>query len=459
MWAFITLSLLGFVTLFVGAFNLKKALLPIVVSGLMVAFVLNINEWGLDGSWFNSMLLFDNYALAFSNLMITITALLMLLASFHFRNESSSIGDIYALLLFSLTGGIIMVSFSNMIMLFVGIEILSIALYILAGSRRLLLASNEAALKYFLMGAFASGFLLFGIALIFGVTNSFDLNDILNFVAMSNSDNPLLSIGILLILVGLAFKVGAVPFHFWTPDVYQGAPIFITTFMSTVIKIAGVAAFYRLFNLCFSGVESTWYSVLWIICAATMLVGNILALKQTSAKRLYAFSGVANAGYLLIPILALNEVSASAIFYYTASYSVASILIFGVIMALAESDNDLEIEKFRGLFRRNKLLGFALIFGTLSLAGIPPLAGFLGKFTLFQCALESGLVNIVIIAVVASLIGVYYYFKPMIAAFDTKLTNENEVIETDAVFSAVMLIGIALTLLLTLLANTFTAFI
>lgn len=459
MWAFITLSLLGFLTLFVGAFEQKKLLLPIIVLGSAAAFVFNVFEWNLDGSWFNAMLTFDNYSIAFSNLMIVVSVLLFLLASFHFRFEDSNIGDIYALILFTLAGGIIMVSYSNLIMLFVGIEILSIALYILAGSRRLLLASNEASLKYFLMGAYASGFLLFGIALIFGVTNSFNIDDIAQYVATENSPSTMLSLGLLLMLVGLTFKIGAVPFHFWTPDVYQGAPIFITAFMSTIVKIAGVAAFYRLFDRCFSGVESVWYNTLWIICAATILVGNILALKQSSVKRLYAFSGIANAGYLIIPILAMNEVSASAIFYYTATYSVANILIFGVLMALAGSDNDIDIERYRGLFKQSPLLGLSLIFGTLSLAGIPPLAGFLGKFTIFQGALESDLRNIVIIAVIGSLIGVYYYFKPMIAAFDTKLSTDSEVVETNLVFKVVMILGIALTLVLTLLANTFTALI
>jgi NADH-quinone oxidoreductase subunit N len=243
----------------------------------------------------------------------------MLIASYQFRNEGSHIADIYALMIFVLVGALVMTSYSSLVMLFIGIEILSIALYILVGSRRMNLSSNEASLKYFLMGAFASGFLLFGITLLYGVTGSFDLAAISDYANGTENLPIIFNTGLILVLIGFAFKIGAVPFHFWTPDVYQGAPTLITAFMATVVKTAGIAAFYRLFDTCFSGIDGVWYNVLWVISIATILLGNISAIMQNEAKRMLAWSSVAHAGYLLLPVLALNELSSSSIFYYTAA--------------------------------------------------------------------------------------------------------------------------------------------
>jgi NADH-quinone oxidoreductase subunit N len=446
MVTLVLLSLLGFLVLFLGAFEQKRAILPVAIIGLIAAFVFNALDWDTNMVYYG-MMRYDNYAVSFVGLMIFSVTMIMLMASYHFRNEDSHIADIYALMIFVLVGGLIMVSYSNLVMLFIGIEILSIALYILAGSRRMNLASNEASLKYFLMGSFASGFLLFGIALMYGITGSFDLLVISDYVN-GNENLPVIFItGVLLILIGFTFKIGAVPFHFWTPDVYQGTPTLLTAFMATVVKTAGIAAFYHLFDTCFSSIDGDWFNILWAIAAATILLGNISAVMQNEAKRMLAWSSVAHAGYLLIPILALNEMSASAIFYYTAAYSVASITAFAVLLGISQFSNDMQIDQFKGLAKNNPVMTTALVISMFSLAGIPPLAGFFGKYFVFVNAMSSNLNIAVIIAIIGSLIGIYYYFRPVIFAFNQEVTPM-EKIKGNAAYNFVLFAGIVTIILL-----------
>ncbi|MEZ5172615.1 MAG: NADH-quinone oxidoreductase subunit N [Bacteroidia bacterium] len=446
MATLVLLSLLGFLVLFIGAFNQKKILMPVVILGLLAAFVTNAADWDTNNLYYG-MMRYDNYAISFSGLMIFSVLMIMLVAAYQFRNEDSAIGDIYALMIFTLVGAIIMTSYASLVMLFVGIEILSIALYILAGSRRMNLHSNEASLKYFLMGSFASGFLLFGIALMYGTAGSFDLVRIADFVN-GNEHLPLTFItGVLLIMIGFAFKIGAVPFHFWTPDVYQGTPTLLTAFMATVVKTAGIAAFFHLFDMCFSAIDTVWFNILWAIAVATILLGNISAVMQNEAKRMLAWSSVAHAGYLLLPVLALNELSASSIFYYTAAYSVASILAFTVLIGIAQFNNELPLDQFKGLAKNNPIMTTALIISMFSLAGIPPLAGFFGKYFVFVTAMESNLTIAVLIAVAGSLIGVYYYFRPVILAFNKEVPPV-EKIKGSAIYNFVLFAGIVISLLI-----------
>jgi len=453
MATLVLLSLLGFFVLFVGAFKQKALLLPVIISGLAVSLVLNYFAWGTGTLWFG-MFKYDNFAIAFSSLMIVVTLLIMLVASWQFRNEDSGIGDIYALMIFALVGGMIMTAYSSMVMLFIGIEILSIALYVLAGSRRMNLASNEAGLKYFLLGAFASGFLLFGITLIFGVTNTFDIYEISDYVNHRESLPLIFYAGTALLLIGFTFKIGAVPFHFWAPDVYQGSPTLITAFMATVVKTAGIAAFYRMFNTCFSSIDGSWYLILWGIAVATILLGNLSAVMQHESKRLLAWSSVSHAGYLLLPILALNELSAGSILYYSAAYSFASIIAFSVVIALSGFNNELPLDDFRGLAKNNGFLAFSITVAMLSLAGIPPLAGFLGKYFVFATALQSNLVVGVVIAVIGSLIGLYYYLRPIVYAYNTE-GPAKEKIETGMLFRAVLIICLLLVFILGIFPDTF----
>lgn len=439
MTSIIILSCLGLVTLFTGVYNLRKLILPLVGVGLLSSLAVNVSEWGTDVSYYSNMLHFDNYAIAFSGLLMSIMLVIFFLCDHHYRKEESNIADIYALMIFVLVGGIIMVSYSNLAMLFIGIELLSIPLYVLAGSRKLNLESNESALKYFLMGSFSTGFLLFGICLMFGTTNSFHLVDIKNFV-IANADNlPLMfKAGIFLMLIGLLFKVSAAPFHFWAPDVYHGAPTLVTTFMATVVKTAGFAALFRLFYICFGGIIHEWFYTIWAVTALTITIGNLSAVFQTSVKRMLAYSSISNAGYLLMGVLALNENAQSAMLYYTAAYSLATICAFAVLMLVEEAKGNSNYESFNGLARNNPLLAGVMTLGLLSLAGIPPLAGFFAKYFLFANSIENGYIWIVVIAVLNSLVGIYYYFRVIVAMFSKEAALEKININASYTFILVL---------------------
>jgi NADH-quinone oxidoreductase subunit N len=414
------LSGLGVVMLFSEMLNYKKTLLPITFLGLAGALVANVMAWNTNLHYYNEMMIVDNYSVAFTALLIVITLLWFVMSPEYFH-EPSSRTDHFSLIIFSLIGATLLTSFGNMLMLFLAIEILSIPIYVLAGSNKLNSGSNEASLKYFMMGAFATGFLLFGIALIYGASGSFHLENISQYLAAQNGNIPLAVIaGLLLIIIGLAFKISAAPFHFWTPDVYTGAPTVITAFMSTVVKIGAFAAFFRLFTTCFSVTSAVWANIVWIIAALTIIIGNVTAVFQTNFKRLLAYSSIAHAGYMLLAILALNNYGQSSILYYSAAYAISSITAFAILLLVSHITKSDSIESFNGLAKRNPLLAFASVIAMLSLAGIPPLAGFFAKYYIFTAALQQGYMWLVIIAVIGSLVGVNYYFKVIIALFKTE---------------------------------------
>ncbi len=416
MKALILLSSLGVIALLAEIFSFKKLLYPVVVLGLLITLIVNLSDWGFDVTYFK-MMRYDDFAVTFSSVLIGITFLWFIMSEGFFKEESS-ITDHYALIIFALTGGIMMVSYSNMAMLFLGIEILSIPMYVLAASKKDDVASNEAGFKYLIMGAFATGFLLFGITLIYGATASFDLPTIADFVALHKSTIPaMFYIGVLLMLVGMAFKVSAAPFHFWAPDVYQGAPTPVTAFMATVVKTAAFAAFLRLFSTCFVNVSEVWINVIWVMAALTLLVGNITAIVQSSTKRMLAYSSVAHAGYMLLALLAMNQYSSSSILFYTLAYSIGSIASFGVLSIVVDAHGNDTVHSFNGLAKSNPLLAVAMTVALLSLAGIPPTAGFFAKYYIFTTAFQSGYGWLVLIAILASLIGVYYYFRIIIAMY------------------------------------------
>lgn len=441
------LSGLGVLSLLSEIFNFKKVLFPVVILGLLASVGVLIYDWNSSIAYFNDMLLFDNYAVAFS-IAISGTALLWFIMSQSYFETHTQVTDHFTLILFSIIGAVFMVSYQNLAMLFLGIEILSIPLYVLAGSKMKELSSNEAAFKYFLMGAFATGFLLFGIALIYGVTGSFNLEIISEVIAAGSSDlQGLLYMGILMMLVGLAFKVSAAPFHFWAPDVYEGSPTVITAFMSTIVKIAGFAAFFRIFSVCFASVSEEWIDVITILCILTLAVGNITAVFQNSVKRMLAYSSVAHAGYMLMTLASLNDVSSSAILYYVISYSIASIAAFTVLHNVAPIKENVNVDAFNGLAKRNPFLGFTMAIALLSLAGIPPLAGFFAKYYIFTAAIYNQNIGLVIVAVVASLIGVYYYFRIIIAMY-LKKDDGSVAIKVSQMHKILMAILILLTIAL-----------
>lgn len=425
MYPIVLLSVLGIVTLFLGFSKSKNILLPAVLLFLAIALAGNFFEWNKGPLlYFYDMFRVDNLTLAFNGIILASAFMIVAISGGFQDNSEAEPAEYYALMLFSLVGAIMMVGFEHLIMLFLGVEILSVAMYVLTGSNKRNLRSNEAALKYFLMGAFATGIMLFGMTLLYGATGSFKLNEIQAFVSTTQQAAPsyILYAGLLLLLIGMLFKVSAAPFHFWTPDVYEGAPTIFTTFMSTIVKTAGFAALYRLLSHSFTGVYSFWWLVIAVIAILTLLVGNIGATTQNSFKRMMAYSGISHAGYLLIALTALSKPTQNAIVFYSLAYSLSTIAAFGVLMLVSkektiEGQPDERYEAFNGLAQKNPFLAFVVTVSMLSLAGIPLTAGFWGKFFVFSSAADRGIIWVPAIAVLMSVVGIYYYFRVIIASY------------------------------------------
>ena len=443
-------SFLGIACLVLEILNLRKVVVPIVIIALAVILGLNFTEWnGANISYYHDMLRADNFALAFTGLLIVTAMALVAMSGAFYNTEETKIADYISIIIFTLCGAIAMVSYANMAMLFIGLEVLSISLYILAGSKRRDIRSNEAAMKYFLMGSFASGILLFGITLVYGASGSFNLYEIAKYAG--GTVDPIFSVGVVLILIAMLFKISAVPFHFWAPDVYEGSPTLTTAMMSTMSKVAAMAAFYRLFSICFVTNFAGFAWILSVVAVLTMIVGNLTALNQDSFKRMLAFSGIAHAGYMLLAIITLYNNSSNALFFYSVAYSAASIGAFAIGIAVMKSMKSEKIEAFNGLGKRNPLLAFALTVFMLSMAGIPPLAGFFGKYYVFFEAIKAHHIGIVIVAVITSAISVYYYFK-LILAMWTKDTEEGQ-FSADISYVAIALICLVATVALGVLPS------
>jgi len=424
MGALISVTLLGMIIMLLGVMEKKQLILPVIMTGLVIAFGINITGWNHDRHFFNEMMRVDNFSIAFTGVLIFTSGLVFMFSGGYYRQVERPLEDVYSLMLFALAGAILMTSFSNLVMLFLGIEILSISMYILAGSKKFDLASNEAAMKYFLTGSFATGFLLFGIALLYGSTGSFNLAEI---ARQANTGNILMPhyfrIGVILLMIGLCFKLAVAPFHFWAPDVYHGSPTLITAYMATVVKIAGIAAFYRVFVMCFGGVSEIWVKTLLVFSVITIFVGNLAGIYQNNMKRMLAYSSIAHAGYMIMGVVAFNKTSAGALLLYSASYSLVTIAAFGIIILVREARQNDDIETFNGLARTNPYMSFTLTVALLSLTGIPPLAGFTAKYYLFTTAMENGYLWLVILALLGSAISAVYYFKPIIAMYLKECTQ------------------------------------
>lgn len=447
MGAIITLSLLAILVLYLGVFKAPKTLLPVSVLGLFVSGGFCVYLWSSPATpLYSGMVLFDHFSLVFSLLMIGLTILIFILSKGYFDSVGEHLAEYYALMLFSLTGALIVVSFYNLSMLFIGLEIMSVALYILAGIRKSDYASNEASLKYFLMGAFSTGFLLFGIALLYGATGSFGMKEIQDYVINSSGQiSPMFYTGIILLIVGLGFKIGAAPFHSWVPDVYDGSPILVTTFMSTVVKVAAIAAFLRLFWFCFEPLQEFWTPVLIVMSILTLFIGNISALMQQSFKRMLTFSSVSHVGYMLFAILSLGGGSANAIFIYVGAYSLATIIAFGALILVKRSHGGELYEAFNGLAKKNPFLSLTVAIAMLSLAGIPLTAGFIGKFMMFSAALSDFHTILLALAIINACIGIFYYFRVIVAMYFR--TTEREAIQLNSNYKLVFGIAAILTLL------------
>jgi NADH-quinone oxidoreductase subunit N len=424
------ISGLGVLAMLAEIFKFKKLLYPLVLIGILAAYVTNFMEWNNNANieMFANMMRFDNVALAFSGVILVTAFFWFILANDYF--EQDHVTDHFALVLFALVGAIMLTGFSNMTTLFLGIEILSIPMYVLAASRKRDLASNEAGFKYLIMGSFASGFLLFGIALIYGATGSFDLMAIRSFISHSQGDLPaFFYAGVLMVLVAMLFKVSAAPFHFWAPDVYEGSPTVITALMSTIVKTAAFAAFMRLFLVVFGGVNESWSMVLAVVIALSLVVSNITAATQQSVKRMLAYSSISHAAFMLMAILANQRgmASVSAILYYSLAYSVGSIAAFTVLYNVSKAKDNANIEAFNGLGKRHPFMAACMVIAMLSLAGIPITAGFFAKYFIFSVMIGTTFKWLIILAILTSAIGVYYYFKVIIAMYFKEENGEQEV--------------------------------
>lgn len=447
----ITIVIAAFLVLYAGLFKAKKALLPLTLVGLLVALGFAVASWNNNTIYFGMMKM-DNFALAFSAISIVGTFFIFLLTQKYFAEGSENIAEYFTLILFALSGIVIMVSYQNLSMLFIGLEIMSVSLYILAGIRKLNFASNEASLKYFLMGAFSTGFLLFGITLIYGATGSFDIEVIQQYLVNNvKAVSPLFYPGIILIMIGLCFKVGAAPFHFWTPDVYEGSPSLITAFMSTVVKTAGFAAFLRLFAGAFEPLHDFWTPALMVIVIITLCVGNITALYQKNFKRMLAYSSISHAGYMLFSLVVLTANSANNVLVYAAAYTFASIIAFAVLILVKQKTGSDSIDSFNGLGKRNTLAAFTLTVAMLSLAGIPLTAGFIGKYVMFLNVMENYQVALVAIAILNALIGFYYYFKVIIAIWFKE--GHDVQLDVPLQYKIVLVVSVILTLFLGVYPN------
>lgn len=460
MNAIIAATIIGVLLMFVGIWVKDKST-TVVISAILLIALLGINVWeamqlthnGIPlppKMYFNNMLSFDSFGVWANMLLTACTVLYVLLLGKEVKNVGSHVAEYFALIAFILTGIYILASYNNMLMLFIGIEIMSIPQYILAGSDKRNLKSSEASLKYFLMGSFTTGILLMGITLLYGTTGTFNVADY-NLLETNNL-NPMAIIGIIFILLAFSFKVSAAPMHLWTPDVYDGAPTPFTAFMATIVKAGAFIGFLRLFQSSFGKLSEHWQMLVAIITAATLFIGNITAVFQQSVKRMLAYSSIAQAGFMLFAIISFNSMAWQSILIYAVAYSVATIGIFAVLLKL----KDYTFDGFNGLAKKEPVVAFFTTIFLLSLAGIPLTGGFMAKYYVLLSAIQQGnLFWLVIFGLLMAAISAYYYFRVIIAMY-FKTGNpefQTEITATDKLLLAatgvvVILIGIAPGLLL-----------
>ena len=419
MNAIIITAVWGIVMMFGGVFFKQKSTPKYwAIVGLILTIIANgidlINQKSFFTFDLKNMLTFNSFNLTFIAVALLCTLLLFLLNGRDIEKVGNNVSEYFALIFFVLCGVSIAATFNTLLTLFLGIEILSIPLYILTASDKRNLKSNEAALKYFLMGSFSTGILLMGIAFLYGgnaATPSFYISNI-NIGA--GKMPVMIAVGLVFILIAMSFKVSAAPFHFWAPDVYDGAPTVFTSFMATIVKAAGFIAFIRLFAYAFGTMLDQWQILITVIIAATLLIGNLTAVFQQSVKRMLAYSSIAQAGFMMFALFALNEFAKEGIVLYTAAYSLATIGLFAILIKM----NDYTIDGFNGLAKQQPILAFTATVFLLSLTGIPLTAGFQAKLFMLIAAVKDGHQNwLVIFAVLCAAISAYYYFKVIQAIY------------------------------------------
>ena len=445
----LTIFITALAALAVGLFpKIRKWSYLVVFIGVTFSFYDIYYLWNRNRIGFNGMVIADNFALIF-DLIFLISLLLTLLLSGNFINQYlRNAGEYLSLMLFATIGMMLMASSSDLIVIFLGLETLSISLYILAAFRRNREDSMEAGLKYFLLGAFTTGFLLYGIALVYGSTGTTNIYVISNLIKSGTVETGILFyIGVILIIVGFGFKAAVVPFHMWVPDVYEGSATPITAFMSAGAKAASFAVLLRLFITGVNPVITNFAETLWILAILTMTVGNIIALVQTNIKRMLAYSSIAHAGYILIGFTALSlnsEIAGTAIIFYIAVYTFMNLGAFGVIIYLEKSKEEvLNIADYAGLGFKKPFAAMCLTLFMLSLGGIPPTAGFMGKFYIFSSAVQSGLIGLSVLGVLNAVISMYYYLKIVVFMYMKEAKLDFSYITS----KPIMVLGIAISAL------------
>ena len=377
-----------------------------------------VNLVGEYGTYFSGMVMVDDFGI-FLRLVFLVIAGLVILASFSYLDQQKlQLGEYYALILFATVGMNMMVASNQLIMIFLGLETLSISSYVLLGIRRTDLKSNESALKYFLLGSFSSAFLLYGIALAYGTTHSTDIQVISRALETGSADLRLVYVALGLLFVGLGFKISAVPFHVWTPDVYEGAPTPISGFMSAAPKAASFAVMLRVLYVALPAIQNKWIILVWVSALLTMTIGNVVALVQVNIKRMLAYSSIAHAGYILVAVATATESGLAAILFYMLAYALMNIGAFSVVSLIGGGEErNVLVENYAGLGFKQPFLAASLSVFLLSLAGIPLTAGFAGKFFIFRAALESRLLWLTIFGVLNSAISVYYYLRVIVTMY------------------------------------------
>ena len=414
------------VVLGAGALVLLLDLLPprdskahlggVALIGILVAMLATVVRWvaGTEERAFRDMILLDRYALFFDLIICYAAALVVMLSMDYLARTGGESGEYYSLVLFATGGMMLLASAGDLIVVFLSLELMSLSLYVLAGLFKTRLTSGEASMKYFLLGAFASSFLIYGIALLYGATGSTNLDRIAASAAAKSGD-PLLLVGLGLLLVGFGFKISSVPFHMWAPDVYEGAPTSITALIATGSKAAAFAALIRVLVVALRGAQPDWTALLWGLAALTMTIGNVVALAQSNLKRMLAYSSIAHVGYMLMGLVAGGTAGPGAVLFYLLAYTFTTIGAFGAIGLCARAGEEaVEVGDYGGLARRPPVLAATLALFLLSLIGIPPLAGFVAKFYLFGSAVRAGYIWLTVIAVLNSAVAAYYYLRVIV---------------------------------------------
>lgn len=444
----IVLSGLAVLILLLEIINFRKGIVPMTILGLGGAIAATLCDQPIIKTELYNAIATNTFSQWFSILFIVLTMGIVALGNDFYKKSQHKLSDYISLKIFLLIGAVCMVSFEHLVMFFIGLEILSITLYVLAASNPQKIKSNEAGMKYFLMGSFASGFVLFGIALIYGATASFYLNEIVLVLTTPNYPSWLF-IGFGMVVIGMLFKIAAFPFHFWAPDVYQGSPVLTTASMSTLAKVAAMATFFKL-AFTFSEVMNTevFKNLIYVLIICTMFVGNVVALKQTNIKRMLAYSGISHAGFMMFTLLSINT-SANELLYYATAYATAGIAAFAVIMYVTENKKEEWILHFRGLGKKSPLMAFVLSLALLSMGGIPILSGFFAKFFLFKTALVNGYTTLVILGVINSIISIYYYFRVIMTMYTFKKDEAKKIeLSSSIIYPIVAVVFIVINILI-----------